>query len=434
MIETITYGVTAAIAILIPGLYIYKNTKQKQQAERRLHESVSKGLTEPLSLHPVIDPTKCIGTAACVPPCPEGEILGVLNGSAKLVSPTKCIGHGACEAACPVEAISLVFGTERRGVELPFLKPNFETNVPGIFIAGELGGMGLIRNAVTQGCEALDYMNETIQTHPSDVYDVAIIGAGPAGLSASLEAQKLGLRSITLEQDDIGGTILSYPRQKLVMTQPMEIPLYGKVKVREIVKEDLLSLWHDVIRKTGLNIHTKERVESVQRSNGYFTVTTTQNQWRAQRVLLAIGRRGTPRKLGVPGEKSSKVVYRLLEPAQYLKKKILVVGGGDSAIEAALALAEQRGTDVTLSYRKNVFSRIKEKNQQRIENAMRQDRVNVLLESNVLEIQREHVRLTRGDEQFELKNDYVFIFIGGVLPTAFLQKMGVSIVKKFGER
>ncbi len=434
MIETITYGVTAAIVVLIPGLYIYKNTKQKQKAERRLHESVSKGLTEPLSLHPVIDPTKCIGTAACVPPCPEGEILGVLNGSATLVSPTKCIGHGACEAACPVEAISLVFGSERRGVELPFLKPNFETNVPGIFIAGELGGMGLIRNAVIQGCEALDYMSETIQTQNPDVYDVAIIGAGPAGLSASLEAQKLGLRSVTLEQDDIGGTILSYPRQKLVMTQPMDIPLYGKVKVREIVKEDLLGLWHEVIRKTGLSIHTKERVESVQRSNGYFTITTTQNQWRAQRVLLAIGRRGTPRKLGVPGEKSSKVVYRLLEPAQYLKKKILVVGGGDSAIEAALALSEQRGTDVTLSYRKNVFSRIKEKNQQRIENAMRHDRVNVLLESNVLEIQRESVRLTRGDEQFELKNDYVFIFIGGVLPTAFLQNMGVSIVKKFGER
>jgi len=434
MLEVITYSVTATVTVLIPGFYIYKTTKRKKHAQRRLKESAERGLTEPISLHPIIDPTKCIGAASCVSACPEGEILGVLDGRAVLVSPTKCIGHGACEASCGVEAISLVFGSERRGVELPYVTSTFETNVKGIYIAGELGGMGLIRNAVTQGAQAIDYIHQTITTKIPNVYDVAIIGAGPAGLSATLQARKHGLSSITIEQDDVGGTILSYPRQKLVMTQPMDIPLYGKVKVREIVKEDLLDLWHDVIKTTGVTINVRERVDSIVKENGVFKITTTKGVRCAQRVLLAIGRRGTPRKLGVPGEISSKVVYRLLEPEQYAKKRVLVIGGGDSAVEAALALAQQRGTDVTLSYRKSQFSRIKEKNQQRIEQAMQRDKINVLFESNVLAIHREKVILTRRDEEFELANDYVFVFIGGELPTGFLQKMGVSIVKKFGER
>ncbi len=434
MLELLTYGFTTLVAVGIPTLYISRNIQRTKRARKKLKESVERGLTEPVSLHPKIDPNLCIGAGSCVLACPEGEILGVLDGRAVLVAPTKCIGHGACEAACGVEAISLVFGTERRGVELPFVKENFETNVPGVYIAGELGGMGLIRNAVTQGRQCVDYIQQSLKRRDPRILDVVIIGAGPAGLAASLEAQKHHLKAVTLEQDDIGGTILTYPRQKLVMTQPMEIPLYGKVKFREIIKEDLLDLWHDVIQRTGLEIQTSEKVETVERVNGYFKVTSAKGEYLAQRVVLAIGRRGTPRKLGVPGECSSKVAYRLLEPEQYRRKRVLVVGGGDSAVEAALALSEQKGTDVTLSYRRNAFSRIKEKNEQRIEEAMKYDRVNVLFESNVLEIRREDVLLTRGEETFSLKNDYVFVFIGGVLPTEFLKKIGISIQKKFGER
>lgn len=434
MLEGLIYSFTALITLTIPAWYIYQNSKRTRRAKSKLKESVEKGLTEPVSLHPVIDPAVCIGTAACVPRCPEGEILGVLKGRATLVSPTKCIGHGACEAACPVGAISLVFGTEQRGVELPFLKQNFETNVPGIFIAGELGGMGLIRNAMTQGRAAVDYLREGLNGRPHEVLDVAIVGAGPAGIAASLQAQKERLAFVTLEQDDFGGTVLNYPRQKLVMTQPMDIPLYGKIKFREIVKEDLLGLWSDVIQKTGLEINTKERVEAVERVNGHFRIASAKREYLARRVLLAIGRTGTPRKLGVPGENSSKVAYRLLEPEQFRKRKVLVVGGGDSALEAALSLSEQRGTVVTLSYRKDVFSRAKEKNQERINRAAREGRVNVLFESNVLEIKRDDVLLEQRGEQLSFPNDHVFIFAGGVLPTQFLKSMGVSIVKKFGER
>jgi len=435
MIDTAIYAVTALLVISLPAVYIYLNVRQSKQARQKLDRAVERGLTEPVSLHPVIDPTKCIGTGACVPNCPEGEILGVLDGRAQLVTPTRCIGHGVCEASCPVEAISLVFGTEKRGVELPFLKETFETNVEGIYIAGELGGMGLIRNAVTQGREAMESISRSIgNPGQSGVRDVAIVGAGPAGLAASLQARVEKLDTITLDQDDIGGTILSYPRQKLVMTRPMEIPLYGKVRSREIVKEELLGLWNEIIEKTGLEIRTREKVETVARTNGCFTITSTQGEYRARRVLLAIGRRGTPRKLGVPGEVSSKVSYRLLEPEQYEGKRVLVIGGGDSAVEAALALSAQTGCEVTLSYRKNAFSRIKEKNEQKIGTAIEAGRVNALYGSVVEQIHRESVEISVDDGRITVDNDFVFVFIGGLLPIPFLQRMGISIEKKFGTR
>ncbi len=434
MLEVFINGFTAVVALGIPVWYIAKNSKHKKRARKKLAQATERGMIEPISLHPVIDLSNCIQTGACVPACPEGEILGIVDGAAALVAPTKCIGHGACEAACPVEAISLVFGTEKRGVELPFVKQTFETNVDGVYIAGELGGMGLIRNAVTQGREAVDYIHDSLAKRDPKVHDLAIVGAGPAGIAASLQAQKRGLNFVTLDQDDIGGTVLSYPRQKLVMTQPMDIPQYGKVKFREIIKEDLLGLWQEVIDKTGLEVRTHEKVESIERTNGFFTVRSGSHEHLAKRVLLAIGRRGTPRKLDVPGEKSSKVAYRLLEPEQYANKRVMVVGGGDSAVEAALALSKQRGTQVTLSYRKNAFSRIKEKNEQQIEHAIESGRVHALFESNIAEIRREQVTLMMDDKKYGLANDYVLIFVGGVLPTAFLQKIGISIEKKFGVR
>jgi len=435
MLEFFIYAFTFLLVIGTPAIYVYLNSRRTKRAKHRLRQSVERGMTEPVSLHPIIDPTKCIGTGACIPSCPEGEILGVLDGRAQLVSPTRCIGHGACEASCPVEAISLVFGTEKRGVELPFLKETFETNVDGIYIAGELGGMGLIRNAVTQGREAMQYINKSISSRGTPgVHDVAVVGAGPAGLAASLQARLEKLDCVTLYQDDIGGTILSYPRQKLVMTRPMTIPLYGKVKAREIIKEDLLTLWSEIIERTNLEIITGERVEAITRTNGCFSIRSTLREYQAQRVLLAIGRRGTPRKLGVPGEVSSKVAYRLLEPEQYEKKKVLVIGGGDSAVEAALALSGQKGCEVTLSYRKNAFSRIKEKNDKRIDAAMKNRTVNVLFESSVLSVQREAVTMRVGSGEISLPNDFVFVFIGGVLPTKFLESIGISIEKKFGTR
>jgi len=435
MIDFVVYLVVILAAVLIPAVYFLRYRAQQTRARRRQAAAAASGLTEPVSLHPRIDPDRCICSGGCITACPEGGIIGILGSHAELVSPTKCIGHGACMDACPVEAITLVFGTATRGVDIPYVTKTFETNVPGIYIAGELGGMGLIRNAVTQGREAVEYLARDLGPRRGEGPDLVIVGAGPAGLAAALQAKKERLRALVLEQGDgVGGTILSYPRQKLVMTQPMEIPLHGTFSRREVRKEELAELWDGIARTHGIEVRAREQALAVTSKNGGHVVTTPSGTYATPRVLLAIGRRGTPRTLGVPGEHASKVVYKLLEPEQYRGKRLLVVGGGDSAVEAAVTLAEEKGTRVSVSYRKAVFSRIKDGNRERIERAEAAGRVALYLESEVESISPGSVTLRRKDGTVVLENDYVFVLIGGELPTGFLQTMGVRMEKKFGTR
>ena len=399
-----------------------------------LNKSLERGLGEPASLHPVIDPNLCIGAGACVLACPEGDILGLIDNKAALLKPSNCIGHGECLAACPVGAITLVFGTEKRGVDLPFIKGNFETNVPGIYIAGELGGMGLIRNAVAQGLKAVENIAKSLERKgASDIYDLAIIGAGPAGIAASLQAKKEKLSFIALDQQDFGGTVLSYPRKKLVLTQPMEFPLYGKLKQREIEKEELLQLFRTALEQEGIDIRTGVKVENVRKNDDFFIIESSQGEYSTRRILLAIGRRGSPRKFNIPGEQSDKVFYSLLEPEHFDNSKILVAGGGDSAVEAALVLSEQPGNIVHIVYRRKNFSRLKEGNTIRIEKALAEKKVTALFNTDPIKIEKDRVFLKQNEREFHLDNDFVFIFIGGELPTEFLKKMGIDFARKFGE-
>ena len=433
MIETAIYFVTTLLIVLLPYHYWRKHSQRTAKASIQYKSNLTTGVIEPVTLHPKIDPNQCIMTGSCVRACPEGEILGIVGGRAQIIHPSKCIGHGACQAACPTDAISLVFGTKTRGIDIPMVKETFETNVSGIYIAGELGGMGLIRNAITQGKEAVEYIAKSISKRNNGMTDLVIIGAGPSGIAASLQAKKEGLRFITLEQEkDFGGTVMSFPRQKLVMTQPMEIPLYGKFSNREIQKEDLIELWTEITSKNQIDIQLNKKVESIQKTKDGFVVQTQDGTFETKRVLLSIGRRGTPRKLGVTGEMSSKVAYKLLDPEQYKNKHLLVVGGGDSAVEAALRLGEQDGTTVTLSYRNQLFSRIKEKNRQQIESAEKAGWVKVIFNSQVKSINTNFVEIEYGDSIQKIDNDFVFVFIGGELPNAFLSKIGIEMETKFG--
>ena len=426
--------------LLICGMIVYLYLKRAKAASVRTEEKVAKakeeGLFEPVSLHPYIDLNTCIGSAACVADCPEKDILGIVDGKATVINTSNCIGHGACFHACPVEAISLRIGTETRGVDLPHVNHNFESNMRGIYIAGELGGMGLIKNSVEQGEQAIENIVKSKNKKKSnpDVLDVIIIGAGPAGISASLTAKKYGLSSLTLEQNSLGGTVSTYPRAKIVMTSPMNLPLHGKVKLYETRKEELLKLWEKVIAQHGLEILENTKVERIvpEADNSFKVITHNGKTYFSHHILLAIGRRGSPRKLDIPGEETEKVAYRLLDAEQIADQHILVVGGGDSAVEAALQLKDRNR--VTLSYRKDKFSRLKPKNREKILLAAQAGELKILYHSQLISINNEEVLIQVNDEAEtrRLPNDRVYIFIGGELPAGFLKKAGVEITRRFG--
>jgi thioredoxin reductase (NADPH) len=431
----IAFAVAAVLTLFF--LRNYFKSLQERDAKARAAAEKGKLFSEgPKAQHPHIDTSYCIGCATCTTVCPEGDVLAMLAGKAVIVNGYKCIGHSLCADACPVGAITMVMASPSMGADMPTLSAEHETTVPNLFIVGELGGLALIKNAVNQGRDCIDTILDrftargTARTLP-DVYDVLIVGAGPAGIAASLRAIQHKLKYVTLERDEVGGTVAKYPRQKLVMTSPVEFPMYGKFKKTELSKENLLAFWDKVLHRADFKVRTGQKVEDIKRgADGIFTVITQDAQFRAHAVILALGRTGTPRKLGVKGEDLPKVMYRLIEADHYINKKILVVGGGDSAVEAAMGLAHQIGNKVTLSYRSAQFSRIKERNSQRVAEAIRSGKVEVLFSSNPLEFKEEAVVIDVQGQPREIPNDYVWIFAGGTPPNAFLKKIGVG----FGAR
>jgi thioredoxin reductase len=325
-------------------------------------------------------------------------------------------------------------------VDIPRVQENFETNIDGIYIVGELGGMGLIRNAFEQGRQCIDYISNELKQNgadaENDMLDLVIVGCGPAGLSSTIHAKRKGMKFVTLEREDVGGTVRYYPRKKLVMTQPLKIPGIGKIHKNEILKEELIELWVEIIQTHELNrfIKTGQNVEAIDPFYHGFRVRTTEKSYKTRKVILAIGRRGTPRKLNIAGEELQNVAYSLVEPDHYNHEKITVVGGGDSAIEAAMSLSEQEGNSVTLSYRKAQFTRIKPANSDRLTAAVDAGSIDLLLNSNVIENSLHNVAIQLNDGKIITKpNDSLFIFAGGVLPNAFLKETGIKVDTKFGQ-
>ncbi|MCX6127536.1 MAG: NAD(P)-binding domain-containing protein, partial [Proteobacteria bacterium] len=382
------------------GLALWGMRKRDQHqvvAKRQWDDAVAKKMHEPISLHPEIDPTLCGGCGACVAACPEGEIIKLINHRAVLIEPSKCVGHGACQIACPYDAIQLVFGTKTRGMELPRIDANFQTNVPGLYIAGELGGMGLIRNAVKQGRLAASHACKNLQAVEAK-YQVLIIGCGPAGLAASMACAEAKSKYLCIEQNKFGGSIYNFPKQKVVMSHPLDFPIVGRFKFskHKVSKEELLDLWVHLKGKAQLNMIEDCRFINLRKNGDIFEVETSTGTITAQKVILGMGVRGTPRKLNVPNEDLPKVTYNLLDPDEYQGKWIAVVGGGNAGVEAAQYLCKASlKNKVFLLVRGDTFDRCNEENQNIIEGYAKQGLVTISYNTSVEEIHGDYLIINK---------------------------------------
>ncbi len=422
LIWTLVAGII--LAVFIP-YFLHFRKSHKLVVERR-HEARAMGITRPRAQFPLIDRSLCIGCGSCVRACPESDVLGVVWGTSEIINGERCVGHGFCESACPVGAIKIGLGDIKDRPDLPVLSDQNETTVPGLFIAGELGGLSLIRHAISQGQKVVTEIARRIKSEPSsDMISLVIVGAGPAGLSASLAALQHNLSYLVIDEGEIGGTILHYPRKKLVMTQPVEIPLFGWLRELEYSKESLMETWRKIVERFHVNIQTNEKLVDVHRTDRGFDVMTQNGQIHSEFVVLAMGRRGTPRKLGVPGEDLAKVMYKLTDAQSYSGKHMLIVGGGDSAVEAAIGLARQKNNVVSISYRKSKFVKIKKKNEDTIGEFIRSGKILPLFDSEVLAIHESSVLLSVKGKEKEIPNDYVIIQAGGIPPFEMMKKMGI---------
>jgi len=429
----VIWAVVLVLVVCGVGFYT-RNFRRQRAADRdRLTQTRDLGMDKAKGQYPLIDAGACIGCGTCVAACPEGDVLGIVLGKAVVINGSRCIGHGKCAEACPVGAIQIGLGDITKRDDIPLLDEHNETNVPGLWIAGELSGFALINNAVNQGCTVVKRIAETAgpRSDPADddFFDVVIVGAGPAGMSAGLMADELGLKCVVLDQQGAGGTILQYPRRKLVMVQPVEFPRIGQLPRLEYSKEELLEIWEKLYSDYDLDIRNQVRVTGVTGAKGDFTVVTNGGEFRARQVVLALGRRGTPRQLNVPGEDMSKVAYKLIDAEAYEGRRVMVVGGGDSAVEAAMGLAHQKGCQVAMSYRKPSLMRIKQRNAERIAPLIENGTIEFHGATTVASIHEDRVVLEGGESGSAIvPNDDVFILAGGIPPFGFLRELGV----KFG--
>jgi len=414
----------------------------KMQATVDVREQAARaGADGALLQHPVVDLSRCLGCATCVAACPEQDVLGMIHGQVMVVNGARCQGIAACERECPVGAITVTLSNADERDDIPALSDDLEAiGSPGLFLAGEVTAHALIKTAIGHGAAVGATVAERVRSAPplgtdgedAAVLDLCIVGAGPAGLACSLEAKRNGLNFLTLDKEtSFGGTVAKYPRRKLVLTQPVDMPIYGRLNASSYSKEELMEFWHRIASEQHLPIQGGEVFERLERNAmGTYVVHTATGSYAARNVCLALGRRGVPRQLGIPGEELPKVAFGLLDANSYQGRHVLVVGGGDSAAEAALALAEQPGNQVTLSYRKESFFRVRPRNRERIDEAVAASRLQVLFNSQLLAVHSDSVELAisdaSGNDAVSLRNDEVFIMVGGTPPMELLRRSGVS--------
>lgn len=394
---------------------------------------------------PTVDTSTCLGCYACVDACPYG-VLEIERYVAVVARPDACCGLTLCEQRCPNGSLAIVEGD----VEPDRLRlaPSLESeDVAGLFLAGDVTGVPLIKNAIAQGTAAADAAARSLEGGPRRedhaAVDVAIVGAGPAGLAAALRAKELGLTAAVVDQATVAHSIRSFPRDKLVFDQPLDLPVAGSLWLQESTKEELLGHWLRIARREAIDVHEHARLAGVTRRDGLFTLdlvpgdgapTATPPRIAARRVILAIGRRGTPRRLEapVPPELEPHVHYHLADARTFAGRRVLVVGLGDVAMEAAVALAGQPGTSVTIVHRGATYTRGQKRTIDALERLRRAGRVEILFQAGIRGFRVggrgrptgvAGVRLEGGDR--DVSFDSAFVLVGSIPPRDLLARLGL---------
>jgi thioredoxin reductase len=417
--------------------------------------------------HPVIFPERCIGCHACVDACPH-DVLAIVNGIASPVARDQCMEDTACQVECPVNPKACIVVNTTKKIKprpVPVRDPSFMTNVPGVYIIGDVSGTPLIKNAANEGADVVKdiahELNNGAGAEPKAEVDVVIVGIGPAGLSAAIAAKQFKLRYVGIEQDKVLATIDAYPRGKYVFFKPETMDSHGAIEVNGAgeQREKILDSWTGAMKTNGVVINEGESCKSVKKAEDgdYFVVQSEKGlarektSYRARRIVLALGNRGTPMKLRVPGEEikitragrtEDKVKYKLTDPEVHRKNRVIVVGAGNSAIEAAVDLVARRDGDqitfrsddeineVALVIRSDMKNDLKFLNKLQVYQCIDEGKVKAYFGTAIKEIRDAEVVLMNartGEEKTTLPNDYIFAMIGGDRPTKFLESIGIKI-------
>ncbi len=318
--------------------------------------------------------------------------------------------------------------------ELPVVSAAQESNIPGVYLIGEVAGTPLIKLGVNQGFAIVESLAGNLKANPAPegAWDLVVVGGGASGFAAMMQARERGLRAVCLEAGRFASTVQNMTRGKILFSEPEHVPVQGGVWFAECTREELLARWEAQRQQAGLDIREHEQVTDIKRREGLLEVTSEKGQYRARKVILAIGKAGNPRKAGAEGEAehADRIDHFLADPDAFIGQRVLVYGGGDVACEAALRLCAQ--SEVVMATVDTALIYPRKRNRDAVLAAAEAGRIELLLGTSLQSIGPDNVTLRSPDGPITRPCDHIFEMIGATLPMAFFRRIGLRLSQDWG--